>query len=69
MNIRRLKTMVIGPILLAIPMACMQLGDGSHDGGHGGHHSLQYRQNPIDDSFAKSMAGREPIYHFHPEGS
>jgi hypothetical protein len=40
MKIRNLKTKVIGPVLLLIPMACMHLGDGHHDGGH---HSLQYR--------------------------
>jgi len=41
MKIRNLKTKVIGPVLLLIPMACMHLGDGNHDGGHhsGDHHS------------------------------
>jgi hypothetical protein len=41
MKIRNLKTKVMGPILLLIPMACMHLGDGHHDGGHhsGDHHS------------------------------
>ncbi len=41
MKIRNLKTKVIGPALLLIPMACMHLGDGHHDGGHhsGDHHS------------------------------
>lgn len=37
MKIQNLKTKVIGPILLLIPMACMHLGDGHHSGGH---HSL-----------------------------
>jgi len=41
MKIRNLKTKVVGPVLLLIPMACMHLGDGHHDGGHhsGDHHS------------------------------
>ncbi len=41
MKMKNLKTKVIGPILLLIPMACMHLGDGHHDGGHhsGDHHS------------------------------
>ena len=33
MNIRNLKTKVIGPVLLLIPMACMHSGDGHHSGG------------------------------------
>jgi len=32
MKIRNLKTKVIGPALLLIPMACMHLGDGHHSG-------------------------------------
>ena len=39
MKIGSLKTKVIGPMLLLLPMTCMGLGDGHHDGGHGGHHS------------------------------
>jgi len=41
MKMKNLKTKVIGPILLLIPMACMHLGDEHHDGGHhsGDHHS------------------------------
>ena len=31
-KIRNLKTRVIGPALLLIPMACMHLGDGHHSG-------------------------------------
>jgi hypothetical protein len=34
MKIKNLKTKVIGPILLLIPMACMHLGDGHHSGDH-----------------------------------
>ncbi len=32
MKIRNLRTKVIGPVLLLIPMACMHLGDGHHSG-------------------------------------
>ncbi len=39
MKIRNLETKVIGPVLLLIPMACMHLGDGHHDGGH--HSSIR----------------------------
>ncbi len=31
MKMKNLKTKVIVPILLLIPMACMHLGDGHHD--------------------------------------
>ena len=34
MTVQNLKTKVIGPALLLIPMACMHLGDGHHDGDH-----------------------------------
>jgi hypothetical protein len=34
MKIQNLKTKVIGPALLLIPMACMHIGDGHHDDGH-----------------------------------
>jgi len=34
MKIRNLKTKVIGPVLLLIPMACMHLGDDHHTGSH-----------------------------------
>lgn len=33
MKIQNLKTKVIGPVLLLLPMACMHLGDGHHSGG------------------------------------
>jgi hypothetical protein len=39
MKIRNLKTKVIGPVLLLIPMACMHLGDGHHSGDH--HSSIR----------------------------
>lgn len=38
MKLQNLKTKVIGPVLLLIPMACMHLGDDHHDG-HG-HYSV-----------------------------
>jgi hypothetical protein len=34
MKIQNLKTKVIGPVLLLIPMACMHIGDGHHSGDH-----------------------------------
>ena len=34
MIIRNLKTKVIGPVLLLLPMACMHWGDGHHSGDH-----------------------------------
>ena len=34
MKIRNLMTKAIGPVLLLLPMTCMGLGDGHHDGGH-----------------------------------
>jgi len=34
MKIQNLKTKVIGPVLLLLPMACMHLGDGHHSGDH-----------------------------------
>ncbi len=39
MKIRNLRAKVIAPVLLLIPMACMHLGDGHHDGGH--HSSIR----------------------------
>lgn len=38
MKIQSLKTKLIGPVLLLIPMACMHLGD-DHHSGHG-HFSI-----------------------------
>lgn len=34
MKIRRLKLWAFGPILLSLPMMCMHLGEGHHDGSH-----------------------------------
>lgn len=34
MKIQSLKTKLIGPVLLLIPMACMHLGDDHHSGDH-----------------------------------
>jgi len=34
MKIRWLKIMVLGPVLLSLPMACMHLDDGHHSGDH-----------------------------------
>jgi hypothetical protein len=42
MKIRNLKTKVIGPALLLIPMACMHLGDNHHSGTH---HSMIHQQS------------------------
>lgn len=42
MKIRNLKTKVIGPVLLLIPMACMYSGDGHHSGAH---HSMIHQQS------------------------
>lgn len=42
MKIGSLKTKVIGPILLLLPMMCMHLGE-DHHGGY--HRSFQYRQS------------------------
>lgn len=43
MKIRNLKTIVIAPVLLLIPMACMHLGDGHHSGhGHFSTHHTSY---------------------------
>ncbi len=51
MKIRNLKTMVISPILLLLPMTCMHLGDGQHDGGHhSGHHHSSIRQPSYQSS-------------------
>ncbi|OGP77050.1 MAG: hypothetical protein A2V86_15925 [Deltaproteobacteria bacterium RBG_16_49_23] len=50
MKIQNLKTKIIGPVLLLLPMACMHLGDGHHSGGqhssvrHPSHQSLIYAQ-------------------------
>ncbi len=47
MKIRRFKIMVLGPILLSLPMMCMHIGDGHHDGNH---HSLQYGPSSLKET-------------------
>ncbi len=47
MKIRSLIEKVIGPMLLFIPMACMHLSDGRHDGNH---HSLQYGPSSLKET-------------------
>lgn len=42
MKIQSLKTKLIGPVLLLIPMACMHLGDDHHSGDH---HSSTHQQS------------------------
>ena len=57
MKIQNLKTKVIGPVLLLLPMACMHLGDGHHSGDH--HSSSQqpsYRSS-IHESMASGIMG------------
>ncbi len=61
MNIRRLKTKVIGPILLLLPMTCMHLGDGHHDGDH---HSSIYQpsvQSLVLDHQSGASTGQRGI--------
>ena len=52
MKIRRLRTMVFGPILLLLPMMCMHLGGGHHSGDH---HSSQYHPSSFHESVSKGM--------------
>jgi len=62
MKIRNLKTKVIGPVLLLIPMACMHLGDGHHDGDH--HHSSIYQpsvQSLVLDHQSGAITGQRGI--------
>ena len=62
MKIRNLKTKVIGPVLLLIPMACMHLGDGHHDGDH--HHSSIYQpsvQSLVLDHQSGASTGQRRI--------
>jgi len=59
MKVRNLKTKVIGPILLLIPMACMHLGDGHHSGPH---HSLTHQppyQSSVYNQAAEGVLGHE----------
>jgi hypothetical protein len=60
MKIRNLKTKVIGPGLLLIPMACMHLGDDHHSGGH--HSSTippSSCQYSLDELPFQEIVGRE----------
>ena len=58
MKISTLRIIFIAPILLSIPMMCMHLGDGHHNGGH---HSLQYPQSSLHDSMAGSTTAQQDI--------
>ncbi len=61
MKIQNLKTKVIGPVLLLIPMACMHLGDGQPSGhGHysGLHPSYQYSTS---QTITGAIIGREGV--------
>ena len=53
MKIRNLKTKVIGPILLSLPMTCMHLGDDHH----GDHHSSIHQQS-VQSSVHGHQLGR-----------
>ena len=63
MKIQNLKTKVIGPVLLLIPMACMHLDDGHPSGGQ---HSIapqpsnQYLSQDLPPE-GVSGVGRMPI--------
>jgi hypothetical protein len=71
MNIRNLKTKVIGPVLLLFPMACMHSGDGHHSGGQ---HSIapqppnQYLSQGLPPE-GVSGVGRIPIPENAPDRS
>ena len=57
MKIRSLKTMVLGPMLLLLPMMCMHLGDGHHsDDHHSSSRQPSYRST-IHESMAGGMLG------------
>ena len=61
MEIQNLKTKVIGPVLLLIPMACMHLGDGHHSGDH---HSSIYRpsvQSLVYNQQSSGSAGQGAV--------
>ncbi len=63
MKIRNLKTKVIGPALLLIPMACMHIGDGNHgDSHHSGYGSCYYSsessQPPPQSTTSNKESGR-----------
>jgi hypothetical protein len=55
MKIRSLRTMVLGPILLLLPMMCMHLGDGHHSGDHYLSTHQPWYQSFIHESMAGGM--------------
>ncbi len=61
MKIRDLKTKVIGPILLVLPMTCMHSGDGHHDGDH--HSSIHQpsAQSLVHDHQSGAITGQQGI--------
>jgi len=58
MIIRNLKTKVIGPVLLLLPMACLHLGDGHHSGDH--HSSVR---QPLHQSLIYAQAAGSTMGH------
>jgi hypothetical protein len=61
MKIRNLKTKVIGPILLLIPMVCMHLGDDHHSGDHHSSSRQPSYQSLVYAQAAGSTMGHEWI--------
>ena len=61
MKIRSLKTNVIGPMLLLLPMTCMGLGDGHHDGGHHSFSPNPSFQSTTQDQVSGNVMGTERI--------
>ena len=67
MKIRNLKTKVIGPVLLLIPMMCMHMGDGHHSGDHHSsvpqqlHQSFTHPQPTEEKTGGPGMIGGEGI--------
>jgi hypothetical protein len=61
MKIENFKTKVIGPVLLLIPIACMHLGDGHHDGDH--HSSIHQpsAQSLVHDQQSSGSGGQAGI--------
>jgi len=54
MKIRNLKIKLIAPTLLLIPMACMHLGDGHHNGDH---HSMSPHPSFQSSTHSPAPAG------------
>lgn len=61
MKIRNLRTKVIGPVLLLIPMACMHLGDGHHDGDHHSSTHQSSVQSLVPDQQSSGSEGQGEI--------